>query len=255
MNPSNDPREQQKEYLSGTAFIPGLVLVGIGVLFLLDNLHILQVANVFAYWPVILIAVGLVKLVDSSFTAGRIAGGVLIGVGAIILGDNLGYYRVEDWWPLILIAIGIWMLWRRTHPGADNWWWNGNYRSRMFMRDRWARRTDFRGNMMHEYAIFGATRRIVTDQDFKGGRVSAVFGGTYLDLTGANMQGNTAVLEMSSVYGGATVRIPTSWNLEMHGAGIFGGFIDRTVHPPQSPDMKHLIVRGAAVFGGVTFKN
>jgi hypothetical protein len=41
----------------------------------------------------------------------------------------------------------------------------------------------------------------------------------------------------------------------MHGAGIFGGFIDNTVHPPQSPDMKHLIVRGAAVFGGVTFKN
>jgi hypothetical protein len=69
------------------------------------------------------------------------------------------------------------------------------------------------------------------------------------------MSGNTAVLELSTVYGGATVRIPTSWNLEVRGAGIFGGFSDQTVHPPNSPDMKRLIVRGAAIFGGATFKN
>jgi hypothetical protein len=41
----------------------------------------------------------------------------------------------------------------------------------------------------------------------------------------------------------------------VRGAGVFGGFADHTIHPPSSPDMKRLIVRGAAVFGGVTFKN
>jgi hypothetical protein len=269
MEPNN--QEQRRFPGGGITFIPGLILIAMGALFLLDNLHIVPFGRIWAYWPAILIALGLWKLVDSSFAGGRVVGGVLTLTGALFLGDTLGYFRVEDWWPLLLIGVGLLLLWKRTHvwpsdswPGKagqdysswpDNWGWGGRYRYRMFHRDRFARGMNFRGNMVHEFALFGATRRIITDQDFKGGRVSSVFGGTYLDLSGANMQDATAVLEISSIYGGATVRIPTSWNLEVHGAGIFGGFVDHTIHPPQSPDMKHLIVRGAAIFGGVTFKN
>ena len=75
--------------------IPGLVLVAIGALFLLDNLHIVHVSTWFAYWPVILIAIGLVKLVDSTHTGGHIAGGVLMAVGGLFLADNLGYLRID----------------------------------------------------------------------------------------------------------------------------------------------------------------
>lgn len=258
MDPYNN---QQKEEPGGllpggtTAFIPGLILIGIGALFLLDNLHIVHVSSWVGYWPVILIAIGLVKLVDSTFTGGRIAGGVLMGVGALFLGDNLGYCRVEDWWPLILIGIGLMMIWHRTHPESDNWGWGRRREFRGWARGRFRGDFPFRGNFVHEYAVFGGSRRVVNDQDFKGARISAVFGGTYLDLSGANMTGESAVLDISTVYGGATVRIPTSWNLEVRGSNVFGGFVDHTVHPPVTPEMKHLIVRGAAVFGGVTFKN
>lgn len=268
MEPYNNPHDPERDDSGGffprisPALIPGLILVGVGALFLLDNLHIVHVSSWFAYWPVILIAIGMVKLVDSTHAGGRIAGGVLMGVGGLFLGDNLGYFRLEELWPLILIGIGLMMLWNRTRPGAaDTWWWgSGRDRYRAWKRDRPWKHSRFwdnlySGPMLHEYAVFGGSRRVVTDQDFKGGKISCVFGGTYLDLSGANMVGDTAVLDISTVYGGATVRIPTSWNLEVRSAGIFGGFADRTVHPPVSPDMKHLIVRGAAVFGGVTFKN
>jgi predicted membrane protein len=237
--------------------IPGLVLVGIGTLFLLDNLRVIRVSSWFAYWPVILIAIGLFKLVDSTFTGGRIAGAVLMGLGGLFLADNLGYltFRIEDLWPLILIGIGLVLLWNRTHGGPDTWGWGHRYRREWRRRFRNGMPFIANSNVVHEYAVFGGSRRVVTDQDFKGGRIACVFGGVNLDLTGAAMAGNTAVLDISTVYGGATVRIPPSWNLEVRSAGIFGGFVDRTVHPPVSPDMKHLMVRGAAVFGGVTFKN
>jgi hypothetical protein len=103
--------------------------------------------------------------------------------------------------------------------------------------------------------VFSGTRRVITDQDFKGGKIACVFGGINLDLTGANIAGKSAVLDISAVYGGAVVRIPTSWDLEMRGAGVFGGYSDQTMHPPITPDTKKLIVKGGAVFGGVTIKN
>jgi len=256
-------RDPQKDDPGGVlpgwspAMIPGFVLVAIGTLFLLDNLHVVHVTSWLAYWPVIPIAIGLFKLVDSQFTGGRITGAVLLGIGGVFLADNLGYLslRVEDLWPLILIGIGLMMLWNRTHPGPDRWWGMGHRLGREWPRGRFAGDMPFRSNVVHEHAVFGGSRRVVTDQEFKGGRIACVFGGVHLDLTGAAMAGNMAVLDISTVYGGATVRIPPSWNLEVRSAGVFGGFSDQTVHPPPSPDMKHLIVRGAAVFGGATFKN
>jgi hypothetical protein len=41
----------------------------------------------------------------------------------------------------------------------------------------------------------------------------------------------------------------------MRGAGVFGGYSDQTIHPPITSETKRLIVKGGAVFGGVTFKN
>jgi hypothetical protein len=239
------------------AMIPGITLVAIGALFLLDNLHIVHVSTWFAYWPVILIAVGLVKLVDSNSTGGRIAGGVLMSIGGLFLADNLGYIRIDQMWPLILIGIGLFMLWNRTHPGYDFGRWRGwHYRGR-----RWAGgefqydESSLGGDKIHEVNVFSGTRRVITDQDFRGGKVECVFGGITLDLTGANIAGDKAVLHVSAVYGGAVVRIPLHWDLVIRGGGFFGGYSDQTIHPPRTPETKRLIVKGGAVFGGVTFKN
>jgi hypothetical protein len=239
------------------ALIPGLTLVGIGALFLLDNLHIVHVSTWFAYWPVILIAVGLVKLVDSTHTGGHIAGGVLMAVGGVFLADNLGYLRIDQMWPLILIAIGLFLLWNRLRPGYDyrQWWSGWQSRNRPWTREERYDDSSLWGNKIHEVNVFSGTRRVITDQDFRGGKVDCVFGGITLDLTGANIAGDKAVLHVNAVYGGAVVRIPTHWDLVIRGGGFFGGYSDQTAHPPRTPETKRLLVKGGAVFGGVTFKN
>jgi hypothetical protein len=277
MEPNNNPREPQRQDQGGFpsggshALIPGLILVGIGALFLLGNLGLIHANSWFEYWPVILIAVGLVKLVDSNYPGGRVIGAVVLGVGGAILADNLGYINVANLWPLILIGVGLFMIWNRTTGREEGFWGSRPYPNWGWAHRGWARRdwahrgwgsgqpwsssSSYGPNMVNEFAMFGVSRRVVTNPDFQGGHINCIFGGVNLDLTGANMTGATAVLHVSALYGGISVRVPTSWDVEVRGTGLFGSFVDHTVHPPSSPDTKRLIVRGGAIFGGVTIKN
>src|SRR5207253_2411462 len=124
--------------------LPALIIIAVGVLFLLGNLNVLDARYWMRYWPAILIAIGLVKLVDSSHAGGRVTGGVLMGVGALVLLKTLGLYdlSMHDLWPLFLIAAGLLMLWNRAFtpwhgaPGRPG----GNVTS---------------PDTVHEYAIFG----------------------------------------------------------------------------------------------------
>jgi hypothetical protein len=110
---------------------------------------------------------------------------------------------------------------------------------------------------LRETAVFGGGKRKISAPDFQGGKLDAVFGGFEVDLRQAGIAGDSAVLEINAVFGGAEVKVPRSWEVVMRGAGVFGGYADSTDHPDraQYPNPKRLIVRGAAVFGGVEIKN
>ena len=230
--------------------IPGLILVGIGAIFFLNNLHIIYVREWIAYWPVILVAIGIVKLVDSNFTEGRVVGGFLLGLGVIFLAQSLGFLmlRMRDLWPLILIGIGLMLLFQRAH------WYlrvpNGT------LTPTFSDPTADHTHTVKIDAIFSGGKRVITSQDFRGGPISALFGGVELDLRQAGMAGQSAVLDISAIFGGVEIRIPRNWSAVVQGVGIFGGFGDSTLQPdPRDPGVKKLIVKGGAIFGGVEVKN
>src|SRR5579864_9243807 len=56
-----------------------VAVIAIGALFLMDNLGIVRFDDVVRYWPAILIALGVVRLVDSHGTASVVWGGLLAG--------------------------------------------------------------------------------------------------------------------------------------------------------------------------------
>jgi hypothetical protein len=237
----HERRAARRHHHSG--LVPGLILVGIGALFFLNNLHIIYVREWIAYWPTILIAAGIVKLVDSQFMGGRVAGGVLVGVGVLLVAINLGYVdiRPRDLWPLALIAVGVFLLLQRVSivPGQG-----------------WGSTAGTDENVLKLDAFFGGGKRKVTTQDFRGGTISATFGGYEIDLRKADIVGDTATLEVNCTFGGAEIKIPETWNADVQGSGIFGAFTDESLHPGNAiPNTKTLIVRGAAVFGGVEVKN
>jgi hypothetical protein len=65
MQPVNDPyRQRQDGFPAPHRFIPAAILIGLGILFLLDNLNIFPIEQITKFWPILLIALGLFLLVD-----------------------------------------------------------------------------------------------------------------------------------------------------------------------------------------------
>jgi len=244
--PWQDRRQpfQHQEAGSAERMVPAIVLIAVGAIFLLHNLHIFYLQDlIHRYWPTILIAIGVVKLVDSRENSGRIGGGVLVGVGAVFLAQSLGYLEIAFWdlWPVILIAIGVAMLFQfdlGAHVGV-----------REIRNDRWG--------FSKESAVFGGGRRVIVDQNFTKAKYDAVFGGFEIDMRQANIAGESALLDLNAVFGGIEVKIPESWSVVMKGAGVFGGYADSTRQPDPRlyPNPKRLICKGGAVFGGIEIKN
>jgi hypothetical protein len=77
-----------------------------------------------------------------------------------------------------------------------------------------------------------------------------------IDLRRAGMRGNSAVIDVSSTFGGVELKIPTSWSAVSQVVAIFGGVENKSVEPAADmPGVKRLYIKGSAVFGGVEVKN
>jgi hypothetical protein len=228
--------------------VPAVILIGIGSLFLLNNLGIVYFHDIFRYWPVILIVVGIFRLIDSPNSGSRVAGGILIAVGGVALPITLGILDLS-WnqiWPLFLIGLGVLMLTDRLTGGWGNW---GDWGPKV--------KRALTGGSLHESSVFGGGKRVITDQNFTGGKIDAVFSGIEVDLRGASMVGDSAKLEINAVFGGVELKIPPTWNAVVKGQGVFGAYVDSSYHPKPSeiPNQKQLFLTGGAVFGGVEVKN
>lgn len=247
--------------------VGGVILAGIGVLLLLQNLGIPYFEDLERFWPVILIVVGVVQAARSIGIGGRVWGGTVIVVGMIFLLNNFGLIRGGLWrfvWPGVLILVGLAMLARaldRQGYGA----YEGQAEAKKLgdtIRERIVSDWNSKGstssvNMMNEWAVFGGTRRRIDSQDFQGGDAFAMFGGVEIDLRKAASTRTDIVIEVNAIFGGVEVRVPETWNVVVRGAGIFGGYEDKTMDSRMDPDGKrpNLIVNGFAIFGGVTIQN
>jgi hypothetical protein len=232
--------QQTQDWGSTQRFLPAVILIAVGVIFLLSNLHLFPGRDVWEYWPVALMIAGAFKLADSPLPKGRALGGILLIGGGIVLAANLGLIPIDgpDLWPLGLIAVGVFMLMNRT---GLSWGGGGKYTT----------------NLQSEAAVFGGGKRKINSADFKFAKFDAVFGGFEIDFREANIMGDSATVEINAVFGGAEVRIPQNWSAVVQAAGVFGAFTDNSTQPnlATTPNFKRLYFKGAAVFGGVNIKN
>jgi len=270
MDPYVRERWRRTRYHGHGGLIGGVILAGIGVLLLLQNLNIPGFDDLERYWPVILVVVGVAQAARSMGMGGRLWGGAIFMVGAIFLLNNFGIIRGDVWrflWPGILILVGLGMLARAIDRHSDGGTgaaaatpdtkkMGEDIRSRIIS-DWGGKGTTTSVNHLNEWAIFGGARRRVDSQDFQGGEAFAMFGGVEIDLRRAASTRTEILLEANAMFGGVEIRVPETWNVTVRGAGIFGGYEDKTLDSRAAPDAKqpHLIVNGFAIFGGVTIQN
>ena len=55
--------------------ILGLLIVAFGIILTLDNLDYLEAGDILRYWPLLLVAFGLARMVSTNCTSGRLSGG------------------------------------------------------------------------------------------------------------------------------------------------------------------------------------
>jgi predicted membrane protein len=220
--------------------ILGVLVIGMGLLFLLDNLAIWDFDRAIQFWPMAFILVGVIKLFDTSSSDGYFLGAVLILVGVLMMMNRLGYiyFSWRAIWPLLLIALGGSVLYKAV---------TGRRLIGSSMKGVAAS-----DDVVDVTAILGGFERRINSPNFKGGEVTAIMGGCSLDMRGSSIE-NEAVLNVFAVWGGITLKVPPDWTVILHGTPIMGGFDEKTAPPPDNS--KRLIVRGYAIMGGVEVRN
>jgi predicted membrane protein len=218
----------------------GLLVVGMGVLFLLDNLDILNFRHAIGFWPLVFIVAGCAALFGNGPRSGNYMGGVLIAIGVLMILGRLGFFYVS-WgtlWPLVMIALGGLVLYRSLGPG------------------RVARPAAAAGagvdNVVDIVAVLGGFERRVSAPDFRGGEITAMMGGCALDLREASIV-KEAVINVFTIWGGINIRVPPDWTVVLNGTPLMGGFSEKTATPPDGS--KRLVITGYAIMGGVEVRN
>lgn len=271
-------RQWPRRCCQGRSLFGPLILIALGVIFLLNQLHVLRAGYVFNYfWPAVFIIFGI-ELLSWRPRGARLFWGVLaIVVGAGWIASNLGYWYLDitNWWPLILIVVGISLLFRRPWACRDRIHRFGPGVYRVRRGHAWAGYDNApstagesttneagaasddgsREEVIDGAAIFGGYQRRISSQQFRGGHVEAIFGGIQIDLRRAEMAGGQATIDVTAVFGGVEIRVPERWIIEMRGQPLLGGFSDETRQDVPQPGAKRLIITGFAMFGGVVVKN
>lgn len=266
-----DPKSrlEQEPDRSSTAVAQGgvvtaLIIILVGVVLLLHQLGIIPSQFVPHLAPMLFMLAGLLLIVNAatpnvgvmygysarkggkrlvkSPAANVFWGGALFFIGLVMELNARGITKVgwEIVWPIAIIAAGAYTLWHHTRR-VTGW-------------DKTSTDSDYPFDLNF---IFSGTDRQISDQDFKGGRINAVFGGFKLDLTHAGMKGDQAVMEINAVFGGGELIIPPNWEVVLTGSGVFGGVEDKTRRYPLDPALakKTLTIKGSVVFGGFTIRN
>lgn len=166
--------------------------------------------------------------------------------------------------------------WKRGWDARENWQDQNqqNWTQQNWGGQNWSGQQPLTGNPSSSYAgapgpndsddpqfhfsvILSHVERHITSRNFKSGTLSAILGGFEIDLSHADIEGDEAVIYADAIFGGGEIRIPDTWHVIIEGNALFGSFMDETRQRPPAAGVpaKRLIIRGTAVFGGVSIEN
>lgn len=230
----------------GGRYFFGLILILLGVGFLLDQTGYIQFRDVISmYWPVIIILVGLSGLFDRK--SSKLGNLIVIAIGVLLQLRNFGYITIDVFqlfFPVVLILIGINIIFSKGVKKHKD----------PVEPEKWSKNNVTLEDTVDLFVVFSGIETINQSNLFKGGKVSAVFGGIDLDLRGATLYNNEAFLDVSAIFGGVDITVPSNWRVVMTGTPILGGWENKTRlnTDPGAPVLK---ISGTAIFGGIEVKS
>jgi len=238
----NKPYRRENHHLQSNRAIVGVIFVLVGLFLVLKNTGFFPdfVGDIIFSWPMLLVTIGLVITLGSSEK--KSSGIIVMAVGGFFLIPHIfrETFDINMFWPSIFIIIGVIFIFSKRKG------WNSVSTAPQSGDDY----IDF----IH---IFSGGERQIVSNNFRGGKVTAVFGGSEIDLTRATLAPGVSELEIACVFGGTTIIVPDDWNVKIEVVPVLGGFGDqRKLIPGRTVDTtKQLIIKGAVVFGGGEVKS
>ena len=217
----------------------GIAITALGVLLLLDSAGLLEADRVLRFWPLVLVALGLV-MVRRGFQGGNwFPGAAVLIVGLILVAQRLGFAQLDfdKLWPLFIILVGLGILTRAFRGGRTA---------------RSPGRTS--DNRLSKVAVLCGLKPSIGAEAFEGGDLTTWLGGVDLDLTGADIAEGGADLDLFVLMGGVEIKVPRDWSVDSRVTPFMGGMEDSTDQTDADPD-KQLRISGFVMMGGVEVKN
>ena len=221
----------------------GILLVILGGILIANAFDLLpyRLRDIIWSWEMLLIVVGVFSLVNNQ---SKVIGIVLISLGTFFLVENywdFPYYIRKAFWPSVVVVFGLYLI--LSPP-------------KYFKRRKDRNKEDSR-DFIDEVSVFGGGEKMVTSNEFKGGRITSVFGGSKINLMNSQLAVGENIIDTFSMFGGTTIIVPAGWNVRVEVAAIFGGFSDKRERMPNLvfDQEKVLIVKGLAIFGGGEVKS
>jgi hypothetical protein len=209
----------------------GVLIVAVGAVLLLDNAEVLDAGEVFStWWPVVVILAGLLMLIANPRHWPVAV--IIMGVGVAWLLSSLDIVDISDViWPAAIILVGLLVIFGR---GLTS-------------------RTET-GDQVNSFNIFSGSEIASHSKEFRGGSVTAVFGGAEIDVRDAVPTAD-ARLDVFTAFGGIEIRVPGGWHVPVRGLPLFGGIENITAKEQLPADAPILPVHATALFGGIEIKH
>ena len=236
------PDDHRQHHSSSNRAIIGVILVIAGLFLVIRNTGFFPgfIDHVIFSWPMLLVVIGLVMTLGASE---KTAGIIVMAVGGFFMIPRIfseTFHMYNMFWPSIFIIIGVIFIVTKRKG------WNA-------VSSKGMANDDF----IDYVSVFSGNERQIVSQNFKGGKISAVFGGIDLDLTKAKLSPGRNELEIACVFGGTTIIVPENWSVTIEVTPVLGGFSDsrRLIPGTTAETASQLVIKGAVIFGGGEVKS
>ncbi|MGE5795278.1 MAG: LiaF transmembrane domain-containing protein [Ignavibacteria bacterium] len=223
----------------------GLIIIFIGSLFLFHSLDYLDfnVARIFFSWPFIMFLVGLLIIVNSH---NKLFGLILFAIGGVFLLPRI-FPDIEInhgvIFPVLIILLGVYIISKHRITSRST---SGPFKESYFKKDT-----------IDDIAVFGGGTKVFSSDNFKGGNITSIFGGSEIDLTGCKLAEGENIIDALFIFGGSEIYVPKDWNVISSMTPIFGGFSNKIRRDPNMAidTSRTLVIKGLAIFGGGEVKS
>ncbi len=232
--------EKHHKQKSKKRSILGLIFITVGAVLIAKKMDIIpeSISHIIISWQMLLIGIGAFNiLTNKNYSSGLI----LIAIGTFFILPkmfDIPFEIKEMFWPAIFVVIGILMVTvRNRHKGFG--------------------KSETSEHSIDMLTVMGGGNRKITSDQFVGGKVTSIFGGSEIDLTGAKLKDTECVVDVFTMFGGAEISVPRGWEVQVDVTSIFGGFDDKRGPVENTGDEpnKVLIIKGFTIFGGGEVKS